>query len=165
MDQSEHTRLCDEVITLIGPPEESTEEEVFHRVGEVCSDLLATDVELRVISLGVPGLTGHGFRRPDGMLLICCAAPCTWRDRLTALLHHLSHYLLGHQSLAPAFGDDIHRVVPHLPVNLVRQIAPDAGLTPWQEQEAETLTTRLLTRLTNDRHLPATPALPVSRPA
>jgi hypothetical protein len=150
MNERELSSLCDRIVEQFGLSGTATYKDTCRRVGEVMSELLRAEVELKFITTRTTRISGATARRPDGSYIVYCAKSRSWYHRLGILLHELAHCLLGHQAVALT-DDGVRRFAPHLPGKMIRLLARRTTHSQCEEQEAEELADRLLERLTEQR--------------
>jgi hypothetical protein len=140
--------LCDEVVERFALPPSATHQEACRRTGEVMSELLGAQVEVRFASLRNVPFSGATVRHADGSYVVYCAKSRSWYHRLGILLHELAHVLLDHPPVASADSSAVRLFAPHLPGKMARIIAGRTVPAEAEEREAEELADRLLERLT-----------------
>ncbi|SEG56393.1 hypothetical protein SAMN04489712_106309 [Thermomonospora echinospora] len=143
--------LCDQVVERLDLPASATYRDACRRTGEVMSELLGAQVELKFVGLHNTPFSGATVRRADGTYVVYCARSRSWYHRLGILLHELAHVLLGHDPVSFAGGSGPHRLAPHLPGKMARILAGRTNHVGEEERQAEELADRLLERLT-ERH-------------
>jgi len=156
--------LCDEVVERFALPPSATHREACRRTGEVMSEILGAQVEVRFASLRNAPFSGATVRHADGTYVVYCAKSRSWYHRLGILLHELSHVLLDHPPVSSTGSSAARLFTPHLPGKMARIIAGRTVHAAAEEREAEELADRLLERLTESPAEPEDAALRAATP-
>jgi hypothetical protein len=148
MDQSERDDLARRIIEKFDLPPTATYQDTCRRVGEVLSEFLQANVELRFVHMRSTGLSGATALLRDGTYVVYCVRSRSWYHRLGILLHELAHVFLGHDPVTLEPGAGLRQFAPNLPGRMARIIAGRTSHAQHEEREAEELADDLLERLT-----------------
>ena len=148
MDQRDLNKLCDRMVRQFALPRTASYRDACHRVGEVLSELMDAQVELKFAAIRHAHLSGATALRADGTYVIYCAKTRSWYHRLVILLHEFAHLVLGHRPVTLNTREGMSYFAPNLPRNMARIIARRTVHSEEEERQAEEMADKLLERLT-----------------
>ncbi|WP_162795528.1 hypothetical protein [Nonomuraea lactucae] len=156
MNRREWQVLCDRTVERFALRGSATYRDACRRVGEIMSEILDAQVELKFVVIPDSRLTGVTAQRMDGTYVVYCARSRSWYHRLGILLHELAHLLLEHRPVTLDTEESLRRFAPHLPDKMVHLLAHRNVHTTDEEKEAEELADELLGRLTEQQRMAGT---------